>query len=116
MPGFVEVAAIHELKEGQLKKVKTGGREIVLARLGNRFFCAENSCPHLGGDLSEGILKGTVITCPVHHSQFDLTDGHAIRWTDLNGIRLVLAKNVRPPRPLTMHPVKVEGDKIFVAL
>jgi 3-phenylpropionate/trans-cinnamate dioxygenase ferredoxin subunit len=116
MAGFVEVAKVHDLQEGHLKKVNAGGREIVLARAGSRFFCADNLCPHLGGDLSQGILNGTVITCPMHHSQFDLADGHVIRWTDLTGIKLVLAKNVRPPRPLTLHPVKVDGDTIFAAL
>ena len=116
MAEFIEVAKIGDVPDGSLKKVKSEGRELVLARSGNRYYCADNLCPHLSGDLSEGTLHGPVITCPMHHSQFDLTDGHVIRWTDLTGIRLVLAKNVRPPKPLIMHTVKVEGNTIFAAL
>ena len=116
MADLVEVAAVNDVQEGSLKKVLVASREMVLARTGNRYFCADNLCPHLGGDLSQGTLNGNIITCPMHHSQFDIANGHVIRWTDLTGIKLVLAKNVRPPRPLTTHPVTVVGDKIFVAL
>jgi 3-phenylpropionate/trans-cinnamate dioxygenase ferredoxin subunit len=52
----------------------------------------------------------------MHHSRFDLSDGHVIRWTDLTGITLTVAKKQRPPRPLKVYPVKVEGDKILAAL
>ncbi len=116
MTDFVEVAKVTDVPEGTLKKTKAGTRDLLLACSGNRYYCADNLCPHLSGDLSQGTLQGTVLTCPVHHSQFDLSDGHVVRWTDLTGIKLVLAKNVRHPRPLSMHPVKVEGDKILVAL
>lgn len=116
MTDWIEIAMVDGMHEGVLMKVNSGGRELVLAQSGNRYFCADNLCPHLGGDLSRGILHGTVITCPMHHSQFDLTDGHVIRWTDLTGIKLVMAKNTRPPRPLATHRVKVEGDKLFVEL
>jgi 3-phenylpropionate/trans-cinnamate dioxygenase ferredoxin component len=116
MADYLELGTIHEMRDGSLKKVSAAGREILLARSGNRYYCTDNLCPHLEGDLSQGILHGSVITCPMHHSQFDLNDGHVIRWTDLTGIRLVLAKNVRPPRPLVMYPVKIESEKIFAAI
>jgi 3-phenylpropionate/trans-cinnamate dioxygenase ferredoxin component len=113
---FVEVAKTNEIAEGTMKKVRGGGRELLVAHIAGRFFCSDNLCPHLGGDLSAGTLNGTVITCPMHHSRFDLSDGHMIRWTDLTGITLTVAKNQRPPRPLRIYPVKVEGDKILAAL
>jgi len=112
---FIEVAKAHEIAEGTMKKVIAWDREVLVARVAGRFFCADNLCPHLGGDLSAGVLNGTIITCPMHHSRFDLSDGHVIRWTDLAGITLTIAKNQRPPRPLTLHPVRVEGDKILAA-
>jgi 3-phenylpropionate/trans-cinnamate dioxygenase ferredoxin subunit len=116
MTDYVEVGTVNDVREGGLKKVNATGREIVLARSGNRYYCTDILCPHLEGDLSQGNLHGSVITCPMHNSEFDLTDGHVVRWTDLTGIRLVLAKNVRPPKPLIMYPVKIEGEKIFAAL
>ena len=53
------------------------GHEFLVARVGDRYFVTDNHCPHLGGRLSKGNLEGTVITCHLHHSQFDLTDGRS---------------------------------------
>lgn len=50
----------------------------------------------------------------MHHSQFDITDGKVLRWTDLSGIVLTLAKVQKPPRQLRTYDVKVEGDTILV--
>jgi 3-phenylpropionate/trans-cinnamate dioxygenase ferredoxin subunit len=68
----------------------------------------------MGGSLSEGKLEKTVVTCPRHHSQFDLVDGHVVRWTDWSGIKLSLAKMVKSPRPVNTYRVKVEGGKVMV--
>ena len=113
---FTEVAKTIDIPEGSMKVIETGGKKILLARSEGRFYCADGTCPHLGGNLWEGTLHGTVITCPFHHSQFDLTNGSVIRWTDLTGIILVLAKKTRPPHPLRVYPVKIEGDRILVGL
>ena len=116
MNGFVEVANADELGDGTMKKVNVAGQVIVLARVGERYFAGENSCPHMGGDLSVGVLEGTVITCPRHHSRFDLTDGHVVRWTDWSGLKLSAGKLLRSPRPVKMFKAKREGDKILVDL
>ena len=111
---LVEALNTNELNDGEMKKVSVGGQELLIARVGDRFYCAQNRCPHLGGDLSRGTLEGTVITCPNHHSQFDLIDGHVVRWTSFSGFALTLAKSVKPPRSIVIHPTRIEGDKIFV--
>ena len=91
-----------------------GKREILMARVGDTFYAADNRCPHMGGSLSEGKLEKTVVTCPRHHSQFDLGDGHVVRWTDWSGIKLSLAKMVKSPRPVKTYKVKAEGGKVMV--
>jgi len=35
----------------------------------------DDGCPHNGGPLSEGLVRGTVVTCPWHWSSFDLPTG-----------------------------------------
>ncbi len=116
MTDFIRVAAVTDLKSGSMRKIRTGGQELLLARDGDRFYCTDAYCPHLGGDLSKGILTGTVLTCPLHHSQFDISDGHVIRWTDLRGRVLVAAMNQRPPRSLMTYPVQIRGDAVLVRL
>ncbi len=75
---------------------------------------ADNRGPHMGGKLSEGKLEKTIVTCPLHHSQFDLRDGHVVRWTDWSGVKLSLAKVVRSPRPIKTYRVKIEGGRVVV--
>ena len=114
MSTFFQVAAASELKNGSMKKIHAGGQDFLIARVSDRYYCTDAYCPHLGGDLSQGTLAGTVLTCPVHHSQFDITDGHVLRWTDLTGNILTEAVNQRPPRPLRTYRVEIQGDVVLV--
>lgn len=116
MSDFIEVAGTNELKDGAMKMVTIQGQEFLLARVGGKYYAADNRCPHMGGNLSQGKLEGTIVTCPRHHSRFDLTDGHVVRWTDWSGVRLSVAKLVRAPRPLKTYEVKVEGNKVLVSI
>jgi 3-phenylpropionate/trans-cinnamate dioxygenase ferredoxin subunit len=111
---FTEVARTGDLDDGAMKMVLMKDRDILLARVGDRYYAAENRCPHMGGNLSGGTLTGTVVTCPRHHSQFDLTDGRMVGWTDWTGIKLTVAKLARHPRPLQTYEVKIENDRILV--
>jgi 3-phenylpropionate/trans-cinnamate dioxygenase ferredoxin component len=114
MSTSIEVAKASELKDGSMKKAKIQKREILLTKVGGKYYAVDNRCPHFGGDLSEGKLEGTTIVCPRHMSKFDLRDGHVIQWTYWTGLKLNLAKVFRPPRALKTYPVKEEGDKILV--
>jgi 3-phenylpropionate/trans-cinnamate dioxygenase ferredoxin subunit len=113
---YVVAGPVAEVENGQMKAVKVGGREILLARVENTVYAASDICPHMGGRLSRGALKGTVVTCPRHASQFDLRDGRVVRWTVWSGIKLAISKMFRSPRPLKTYPAKVEGDQILVAI
>jgi 3-phenylpropionate/trans-cinnamate dioxygenase ferredoxin subunit len=113
---FIEAASVTELKEGTMKKVIIGGHGILLAMVKGHYYAVDTRCPHLEGDLSEGTLRETTLTCPMHNSQFDVRDGHVIRWTDQTGIRLTLASQTHPPQSLKHYPVRVEGDQILIAL
>jgi 3-phenylpropionate/trans-cinnamate dioxygenase ferredoxin subunit len=113
---FIEAASVTELKEGTMKKVMVRDHPILLAMVKGLYYAVDTLCPHLEGDLSEGILRETTLTCPMHNSQFDVRDGHVIRWTDQTGIRLTLASQTHPPRPLKHYPVRVDGEKILISL
>lgn len=116
MDEFLELGRVDDIVDGEFKKLFLEGKELLLAQLGDNYYCVDNRCPHMGGDLSQGELEGSIITCPVHHSQFDLKDGKIIRWTDWSGLKLALSKIFRAPRNLTTYELKVEGDKILVKI
>jgi 3-phenylpropionate/trans-cinnamate dioxygenase ferredoxin component len=113
---YSEAASVSDFGEGTMRKVSLRGHAILLARVKGGYYAVDALCPHLEGDLSEGTLHGTTLTCPMHNSQFDLRDGHVIRWTDLTGIRLTFASQQKPPKSLKQYPVLVKGDKILIAL
>jgi 3-phenylpropionate/trans-cinnamate dioxygenase ferredoxin subunit len=116
MAEWVEVARTDELEEGTMKAVTAAGREIVLARAGNTYYAADNRCPHMGGKLAQGELHDTVVTCPVHGSQFDLSSGEVVRWLRKSGLLEKLSKSIKPPRPLTTYNLKVEDNRILVEI
>jgi 3-phenylpropionate/trans-cinnamate dioxygenase ferredoxin subunit len=111
----VELGSISDLKPGAMKMFSVGGHEYMVARVGDQYYATDNHCPHMGGNLSQGKLNGTVVTCPRHGSQFDLKDGHVIRWTVWNPVLVAFDQIRSPKRPLKMYPVVVEGDKIFLS-
>ena len=114
MAGFVEVLKAGDLQNGQMKSVKAGGQDVLVAKVGGKFYAAENTCPHMGGKLAHGKLEGTVVTCPLHGSQFELKNGNVVRWTNWPGVIVAVTKLMRRPRAIKTYPVKVEGDKVLV--
>ena len=116
MSEFVEVSKVGELEDGAMRAIDVAGREILLARVGDHYYAADNRCPHMGARLAEGSLQGTVVTCPRHGSQFDLNGGQVLRWLKGTGVTSALAKVFKPPKGLVTHRVKVEGDTIMVEI
>jgi 3-phenylpropionate/trans-cinnamate dioxygenase ferredoxin subunit len=114
MGSFVEIGKTGDLENGGKKKITVQGQEIMLARAGDRYYATQNRCPHLGGDLSEGTLEGTVITCPRHGSQFDIIDGHNVRWMKGTGLVAAVGKAMKPPRPVKTYNLKIEEGVIFI--
>lgn len=99
-----------------MKKVEVQGQKILLAKVGDSYYAVDNRCPHLNGDLSEGELEGTVITCPRHYSQFDLRDGSIVRWLKEYGLLSKIGVALKRFRPLTSYKVTVEGDAVLVEI
>jgi 3-phenylpropionate/trans-cinnamate dioxygenase ferredoxin subunit len=114
MGAYVKAANTGDLQNGAKMKVNVQGQEIMLARVGENYYAIAGRCPHMGGDLAAGTLEGTVITCPRHGSQFDVTDGHNIRWMKGAGMAAAFGKLIRSPRPVKTYPVKVEGDSVMI--
>lgn len=114
MGNFVAVGKTSEIIDGTMKEVVVEGREILLSRVGDKYFATDNRCPHMGGALSQGKLEGTVVTCPRHGSQFDISDGRVVRWLNLPGPLSAMGRLLKPPRPIGIYQVKLEGDTILV--
>ena len=97
---YVKVATSKEIPEGKMKNVLVGGQQVLLANVKGNFHAIGNTCTHVGGPLHEGILEDSVVQCPWHGSQFDVTTGHVKRGP--------------AARPEPVYEVKVDGDNILV--
>jgi 3-phenylpropionate/trans-cinnamate dioxygenase ferredoxin subunit len=111
---FVEAAKAGEFQDGTMKEVEIQGKRILLARIKGKYYATQGRCPHFGGNLSHGVLDGTVVTCPLHGSRFDLTDGHVVAWVGRPGVVSTITRGLKSPRSLDTYKVKIEGDKILV--
>jgi 3-phenylpropionate/trans-cinnamate dioxygenase ferredoxin component len=79
MGEFVKVASSTEVAEGDLAAFDVGGERVAIANVGGAFHAFGDTCTHLQCSLAEGELEGTVVTCPCHGSQFDVTSGAVLR-------------------------------------
>jgi nitrite reductase (NADH) small subunit len=70
--GVTEAANI-PLREG--RAVQIGEEEVAIFNLGDRFLAIENRCPHRGGPLSDGIVSGSTVVCPLHAWKVCLESG-----------------------------------------
>jgi nitrite reductase/ring-hydroxylating ferredoxin subunit/uncharacterized membrane protein len=75
---FTRAIATKELKTNKPKKVEVDGVSILLVKRNGQIYAITETCPHLGGPLSEGKLVGDAIECPWHGSQLALDDGHVV--------------------------------------
>lgn len=114
MSEYVDVIGAEDLASGAMTDVDVGDDKLLLARVGETFYATQGRCPHLHGHLAIGKLEGTVVTCPRHGSQFDLTDGHVIRWTDWTGAAEAMNEALRHPRPLQTYDVRVEDGRVLI--
>lgn len=71
----VRVAAVDDIPWGAGKEFVANGRLLAVYRLESGLFALDGVCPHAGGPLAEGMVRGTTVTCPWHGWQFDVTSG-----------------------------------------
>jgi nitrite reductase (NADH) small subunit len=76
------------------------GRIAVFRTADDRVFAMEDRCPHKGGPLSQGIVHGASVTCPLHNWVISLETGKA-QGADEGAVRIV--------------PVMVEGEALLIA-
>ncbi len=75
---LVEVAKLNEIAPGGLKAVEVNGEEIVLCNDEGKIYAISRRCGHMNAPLDLGALEGYILTCPMHHAQFDITSGEAL--------------------------------------
>jgi nitrite reductase (NADH) small subunit len=97
-----EVGVIDDIPRLGTRTVTTKGDDIALFRLADdRVFALHDRCPHKAGKLSQGIVHGESVTCPLHNWVIGLADG--------------LAKDPDEGCARTV-PVRLDGRKILLGV
>jgi nitrite reductase/ring-hydroxylating ferredoxin subunit len=72
----VELGNVSELRNGQLRVFpEIGEHGVVLCRVAGDLHAVVDNCSHRDAKLSEGRLRGSLLTCPLHGAQFDVRTG-----------------------------------------
>ncbi|BAI76694.1 nitrite reductase (NAD(P)H) small subunit (plasmid) [Azospirillum sp. B510] len=99
---WTQVGSIDDIPVLGSRVVRTPDGDIALFRTAaDEVFALEDACPHKRGPLSQGIVHGRSVTCPLHGWVIELATGEA----------------VAPDEGRTGHvPVRVEGRGVAIAL
>ena len=72
----VPVCQLSELPIGLGRAFRIAGKTIAIFRTrAGQLFATDNTCPHKSGPLSEGLLSGDAVVCPLHQFRFNMTTG-----------------------------------------
>jgi nitrite reductase (NADH) small subunit len=100
--GWIDVCAVDEVPRDGARVVERGRgvAGVALFRCGDgMLFALEDRCPHRGGPLSQGIVYGHRVACPLHNWSVELATGCA----------------VAPDRGSTRaYPVRIAGDRVWL--
>ena len=99
---WIVIGNLSDIPRRGARCVETPDGKIAVFRTAeDKVFAIDDHCPHKGGPLSQGIVHGAAVTCPLHNWVISLETGRA-QGADEGCVRTI--------------PVKVEGDVIYIAL
>lgn len=102
MPQWIAVGSLADIPRLGARVVQVPAGDIAVFRTGDdEVFALRDKCPHRGGPLSQGIVHGHRVACPLHG------------WT----IELDCGEAVAPDKGCARsYPVKLEGGVVYLSL
>ena len=79
MTDWIDIGTLADIPQRGARTVQIGGdKEIAVFRTGDdQVFALVNECPHKKGPLSQGIVHGHSVACPLHNWNIALKTGEA---------------------------------------
>jgi len=79
MSDWIDITALDDIPRLGSRVLETDSVKIALFRTSDdQVFAVRDACPHKQGPLSQGIVAGTTVTCPLHNWKIDLSSGEAL--------------------------------------
>lgn len=77
--GWIEVGRLEDIPPLGARVVRTADGDIAVFRTADdEIFALRDKCPHKGGPLSQGIVHGKRVACPLHDWKIHLESGEAV--------------------------------------
>ena len=99
---WIDVTATEDVPEDDVIGVDIAGKSIAVYRVEGEVFATDNLCTHGNARLCDGFLEGHEIECPLHQGKFDIRNGKAMCAPLTDDVKT--------------YPIKIEGDRVFVAI
>jgi len=74
---WIRVGSVDDFPEGRGRAIFCGRWRIAVFRRRGRLYAIGHDCPHQGGPLSQGVLDGYRVVCPLHGWDFDIRTGRS---------------------------------------
>ncbi|MHB8745391.1 MAG: nitrite reductase small subunit NirD [Gammaproteobacteria bacterium] len=76
---WIEVGLLSDIPRRGARVVRTASGDIAVFRTADdEVFALRDKCPHKGGPLSQGIVHGRKVACPLHDWKIHLDTGLAV--------------------------------------
>jgi len=99
---WIEVGCLNDIPQLGARVVETPDGDIAVFRTkDDEVFALRDHCPHKGGPLSQGIVTGKKVACPLHDWKINLDSGEAVAPDE---------------GCAASYPIKMEGDMIMMSL
>ena len=87
MSVWIRVTAIEDVPDGRGRAVSAGDTRLAVFRDGDSWHALDESCPHQGASLADGLFHEGLVICPLHSWVFDVRSGQCPRGTH-EGVRV----------------------------
>jgi len=78
MQDWIRIGTLADIPRRGARTVETAQGQVAVFRTSDdEVFALFNRCPHRGGPLSDGIVSGRLVACPLHGWTIDLATGEA---------------------------------------
>jgi nitrite reductase (NADH) small subunit len=101
---WINIGIAEDIPRLRAKKFRLGNETVAIFRTSaDDYFALIDRCPHKGGPLSEGIVSGRTVACPLHGWVIALDNGQAVA-PDVGCAPTVSLRLVEGRLQLSMRP------------
>ena len=102
MSNWIEIGVLNDIPKLGARVVSAKEGDIAVFRTSeDEIFAVKDECPHKQGPLSQGIVHGKKVACPLHDWKIQLDSGNAVAPDE---------------GCAATYPIKMDGDKIMLSL